>query len=189
MNQLDLYNCWTLPLRIQRKLWPFSLEKCTPNLPHKVLRVPRTPYASQGPPPLQCVCMAPRSLCRSWTSTGTSMGGSELPNCWAWIWPLWKSQSTMSASLNHHRGCLPGAPGVAPHRPGAGRGIGQGWTLRHLAIPLLSTLHRLMSIDIKYQIWKFGVIFTDNVRRGQYWGRDLQENGSTPRYPWPGTDS
>jgi hypothetical protein len=23
-----------------------------------------------------------------------------------------------------------------------------------------------MSIDVKYQIWKFGVIFTDNVRRG-----------------------
>lgn len=23
-----------------------------------------------------------------------------------------------------------------------------------------------MSIDVKYQIWKFGVIFTDNVSRG-----------------------
>lgn len=60
MNQLDLYNYWTLPLRIQRKLWPFSLEKCTPDLPYKVLRVPKTPYASQAPPP-SC-CMAPCSV-------------------------------------------------------------------------------------------------------------------------------
>lgn len=34
-----------------------------------------------------------------------------------------------------------------------------------------------MSIDIKYQIWKFGVIFTDNVRRGLSVGRGLRESG------------
>ena len=27
-----------------------------------------------------------------------------------------------------------------------------------------------MSIDVKYQIWKFGVIFTDNVRRALWVG-------------------
>lgn len=31
-----------------------------------------------------------------------------------------------------------------------------------------------MSIDVKYQIWKFGVIFTDNVRRGPRVGGTLQ---------------
>lgn len=165
MNQLDLYNYWTLPLRIQRKLWPFSLEKCIPDLPYKVLRVPRTPYASQAPPPPAAAW--PHVLCRSWTSTGTSMGGSESPNYWAWIWPRWRSQSTMSASLNHLRGCLPGAPGTAPPMPGAA-GVWPGSDSQASGHPSsLLFLHRLMSIDIKYQIWKFGVIFTDNVRRGQ----------------------
>lgn len=31
-----------------------------------------------------------------------------------------------------------------------------------------------MSIDVKYQIWKFGVIFTDNVR-GAVGGEGMQQ--------------
>lgn len=34
-----------------------------------------------------------------------------------------------------------------------------------------------MSIDVKYQIWKFGVIFTDNVRKGPQVGEGPQEKG------------
>ena len=46
-----------------------------------------------------------------------------------------------------------------------------------------------MSIDVKYQICKIGVISTDNVRRGSSVGGGLREEGlgraggSTPRYP------
>lgn len=31
----------------------------------------------------------------------------------------------------------------------------------------ISSLYRITSIDIKYQIWKFGVVFTDNVSSGR----------------------
>ena len=84
----------------------------------------------------------PAPLCRSWTSTGTSMGGSGSPSCWAWIWPRWRSQPTMSASLNHRRGCSPGEPGrtTPTPRPGAGGGGGSGLTLQHLAILVFSAL-------------------------------------------------
>lgn len=94
-------------------------------------------------------------LRRSWTSTGTSLGGSGSPSSWAWIWPRWRSQPTMSASLNHHRGCSPGEPGVTLHRPGTGGGGGQGLTPQHLAIPLPSTLqahvHRYQVPDL--EVW------------------------------------
>lgn len=35
-----------------------------------------------------------------------------------------------------------------------------------------------MSIDVKYQIWKFGVIFTDNVRG--LWMERVQQEGQEP---------
>lgn len=70
---------------------------------------------------------------------------------------------------------------------------GQGLSIRHLAIPLPLFPHRLMSIDVKYQIWKFGVIFTDNVRRGPLVGEELQEKGlwgaGVPQNPKLGIDS
>lgn len=79
----------------------------------------------------------------------------------------------MSESPNHHRDCSPGESGTSLQGPGVAREGGQGLSIRHLAIPLPLALHRLMSIDVKYQIWKFGVIFTDNVRRGPLVGEEL----------------
>lgn len=41
-------------------------------------------------------------------------------------------------------------------------GVTKGFDLQNASL-LFEFVHRLNSIDAKYQIWKLGVVFTDNV--------------------------
>lgn len=122
---------------LPRKMHPpisHTKFRMSPDLPH-------TEQTTTFPAPV--VSARPHApLCRSWTSTGTSMGGSGSLSCWAWIWPRWRSQPTMSASLDHHRGCSPGELGrtTPTPRPGAGGGGGCGLILQHLANLVFSAL-------------------------------------------------
>lgn len=82
----------------------FFQEKCSPYFSCKVEH-PWNPCTGNVPFSSSNLSSWPEAFsCRFWTNTGTSLGGNGLRSCWAWTWPLWRSQPTVSANLTPHRG-------------------------------------------------------------------------------------
>lgn len=77
----------------------------------------------------------------------------------------------MSANLTLRQGCSHGEKDTSAR---GGQGTGHRLVSDAQAPGSLPCSLRIMSIDVKYQIWKFGVIFTDNVR-GAVGGEGMQQ--------------
>lgn len=91
------------------------------------------------------------------------MAERGLRSCSVWTWLLLMSVPWhMKRSLNQTPPCLAGMYWTAHsvHKP-------FNIPVHNITAQTCPPLCRITSIDVKYQIWKFGVVFTDNVSYGR----------------------
>lgn len=99
---------------------------------------------------------------RYWINMGTSTAERGLRSCSVWTWPLWTSAPwRMRRSMSQTPQCSAGL-----YCSFFTQAVKQVCITKCCNKQTCLPLCRITSIDIKYQIWKFGVVFTDNVSLG-----------------------